>query len=256
MTQTDGVVEGSTPPPLRECNIAAKEGTRTAMRPTQGVSIPRSGHGAVCQVARRYFGDAWVYCDAFYFKDDKGRSRVCGCKSVPCINPARTFSKLHDFGLLVDSGEPVLRSEQYFIQYRSPVRAIVSNYQLHLALFPDEIGRQGWQSYAMFEIGYWKRFVEKWVLDVPVTDVQPLYCSYESLLSEPEVRMREILTFLSAEPLEDEAVTRIIDELPKVEPRDSLADFRYFDPVFFRELEAATAGYMETLGLPSFEDGV
>jgi hypothetical protein len=263
MTQTDGVVEGSTPPPLREHNIAAEEGTRRAMRPTQGVSIPRSGHGAVCQVARRYFGGTWVYCDAFYVKDDEGyvkddegRSRVCGCKSVPCVNPARTFSKLHDFGLLLNPGVPILRSERYFIQYRSPMRAIVSNYLLHVVVFPDECGYRGWQSYAMFEVGYWKRFVEKWVLDFPVSDVPPLYCSYESLLSEPQARMREILTFMSEEPLEDEAVTRIIEQLPKVEPRDRLAEFRYFDPVFFRELEAVASGYMETLGLPSFEDGV
>ena len=74
------------------------------MRPTQGVSIPRSGHEAVYHVARLYFGDAFVYCDAFYIHDDRP---FCVCGSIPCVNPARTFSKNHDFGLHSSAGVPM-----------------------------------------------------------------------------------------------------------------------------------------------------
>ena len=33
------------------------------IRPTQGVSYPRSGHAAVFHIAKDYFGDAFIYCD-------------------------------------------------------------------------------------------------------------------------------------------------------------------------------------------------
>ena len=224
------------------------------MRPTQGVSIYRSGHGVVYHAAKRYFGDAFVYCDAFYFKEDEGR--YCACRAVPCVNPARTFSKLHDFELHWTPGVPIIRSERYFIQYRSPVRSIVSHYHIHLKTFPDECERRDWQSYALHEVFYWERFVDKWILNVPECDVPPLYCSYESLLAEPDARMREILTFMSDGPLEDETVTQILEDRPKIVPRDRLAEFKYFDPVFFRELEDVVSGRMAKLGLPSFEDGV
>ena len=83
------------------------------MRPAQGVSFPRSGHGAVLRVARRYFGDSLVYCDS---NSKKGH---CGCKAVPCANPARIFAKNHDFGLRTSAGVPMIPAERYFIQYRS-----------------------------------------------------------------------------------------------------------------------------------------
>ena len=79
------------------------------MKPTQGVSFPRSGHAPVYQVARRYFGDAFVYCDT-------NDTEQCGCEHVPCVNPNRTFSKNHDFGLRRFSGVPIIPSEHYFIQ--------------------------------------------------------------------------------------------------------------------------------------------
>ena len=55
----------------------------------------------------------------------------CGCGLIPCINPDRTFSKDHDFGLRKSSGTPIILSERYLIQYRNPVRSIVSNFHLH-----------------------------------------------------------------------------------------------------------------------------
>ena len=71
------------------------------MLAVQGVSFPRSGHAIVYHTVRRYFGEALVYCDA-------NNTRHCGCESVPCVNPGRTFAKNHDFGLKSGVGTPVI----------------------------------------------------------------------------------------------------------------------------------------------------
>ena len=70
---------------------------------------------------------------------------------------------------------------------------------------------------------------------------------------DPEARVREILSFLSDGPLDDEAVTRTLEKLP-ISPRDNLAEFEFYDPIFFRELEDAASGRLARLELPSFTE--
>jgi hypothetical protein len=210
------------------------------------MSFPRSGHEAVYHIAKRYFKDAFVYCDA-------NNKAHCGCETVPCVNPARTFAKNHDFGVKTSPGVQIIPSEHYFIQYRNPVRAIVSNYHLHLKNHPDECERADWVSFAFRGVFYWNRFIDKWVLDFPEDAARPLYCTYESLIAEPEARMKEILTFMSDGPLDDEAAQRILEKLP-ITPRNSLAAFKFYDPVLFKELEDAASERLAELDLPSFKD--
>jgi len=217
------------------------------IRPTQGVSYPRSGHALVYQIAIRYFGEAFIYCDA-------NNTNHCGCESVPCINPARTFAKNHDFSLKHSGGMPVIPSERYFIQFRSPVRSIASNYYLFRRNKFSRRKKSEWQKFALDSIEYWNRFVDKWVLNFPGDANPPFYCSYESLLSDPDVRMREVLSFLSEDPLEDDAITGILREIPIVD-RSSIKGFRYYDEGFFREIEARTSGRLARLELPSFDEG-
>ena len=93
------------------------------------------------------------------------------------------------------------------------------------------------------------------MLEFPADADAPLYCSYESLITDPEARVREILSFLSDGPLNDEAVTRVLEEMP-ISPRNNLAAFEFFDPGFFRELEEAACERLERLKLPSFTDEI
>ncbi len=189
-----------------------------------------------------------MYCDA-------NKDVPCGCKTVPCVNPARTFAKNHDFGLRTSPGVPILAAEHYLVQYRNPVRSIVSNYYLYIKNHPHECERADWESFALREVFYWNKFIDKWVLDYPEDAAAPLYCTYESLIAEPEARLREILTFLSDGPLDDRAAARIIGERP-IAPRNNLAAFKFHDPVFFDELEAAASQRLAELDLPSWDDGV
>jgi len=216
------------------------------MRPTQGVSYPRSGHAAVYQIAWHYFGDAFIYCDT-------NNKEQCGCESVPCVNPNRTFAKNHDFGLYNAAGMPIIPSEHYLIQFRSPVRSIVSNYYLFRYRRLLRHRKSEWQRFALNSIAYWNRFVDKWVLDFPSKADPPLFCSYESLVLDPEVRIREILAYLSDGPLDEDAVCQALKVEPIVQS-NSISEFKYYDAGFFREIEELTSGRLAKLGLPSFDE--
>lgn len=219
------------------------------MRPTQGVSFPRSGHAVVYHIARRYFGDALVYCDA----DNKKDPRMCGCGSVPCINPKRTFAKNHDFTLHRSPGVPILPAERYLIQYRNPVLSITSNFLVHLERSPEENSRAAWERFAFRDVFFWNRFIDKWVLDFPPELEPPLYCTYEALLADPGARVPEIIGFLSDGPLDHDRLGAVMEENP-ITPRRSLKEFAFYDPVFFRELEEVAALRLAELDLPSFDE--
>ena len=222
------------------------QGYSRKMRPAQGVSFPRSGHGVVSNIARRYFGEAFIYCDT-------NNKRRCGCESVPCINPQRTFAKNHDFGLQNSVGVPIIPSERYLIQYRSPVRSIASNYYLFRNNDRARHSKSEWQRFAFKSINYWNRFVDKWVLNFPPDADAPLYCSYESLISDPEVRLREVLSYLSDEPLDADAVRQVLRKKP-IAQRNNISEFPHYDAGFFREIEEMTSGRLGRLGLPSFDE--
>ena len=235
------------------------------MRASQGASFPRSGHGAVRAIVKLYFDDAFVYCDI-------NHTDYCGCESVPCINPKRTYSKNHDFGLRRPpkkprglrqhlehhfrrrkvGGVPIIPTERYFIQYRSPVFAIASNFKLHLSAYPDHNHRAGWEQYAFKDLFYWNRFIDKWVLGFPARARPPLYVSYESLLADPHARVRDILKFHSVGPLDEDRVEQVLQKAPVV-PKHSISKFEFYDPDFFQKMEDATSGRLQKLGLPSFK---
>jgi hypothetical protein len=108
--------------------------------------------------------------------------------------------------------------------------------------------------FARRDMEYWIRFVDKWVLNFPSEANPPLYCSYESLLADPQGRVREILTFFSEDALDEDRVKTLLQNKPIVE-RKSLSEFKYSDPVFFKELEESASGRLEKLNLPSVQEG-
>jgi len=179
----------------------------------------------------------------------------------PCINPNRTYAKNHDFGLLNQNvsdenglrASPIIPTERYFIQYRNPVAAIASDFKLYIRREPNRDRRAVWQDFALRQVSYWNRFVDKWVLNFPSDAVPPLYCSYEALIADPQERVREILAFLSDNPLDEERLKTIMQKVPIV-PRNSLSRFKFNDPIFFKELESAASPRLDILGLPFFEE--
>ena len=226
------------------------------MRRARGASFPRSGHGPLYHALRNYFADELVYCDP---DNRKPNAEMCGCRCVPCVNPRNTFSKNHDFGLDpfaegVHAPRPVDPEERYVVQYRSPMRSIVSNYHLHLRNQPQDATRFGWTRFAHRQIAYWKAFVDKWALP-HLEDERFLCLSYERLLARPQETLTEAIGFVS-ERAPDEARIAEYVRNARIEPRDNSASFEYHDDELFERLEAATGERMEKLGLPSFREGV
>ncbi|MCP4194844.1 MAG: sulfotransferase domain-containing protein [Planctomycetaceae bacterium] len=217
------------------------------MKRVQGVSYPRSGHAIVYNFAREYFGKAFVYCDA-------KNSQWCGCDQVPCVNPACTFAKNHDFELRYSPGIPLRRDERYLIQYRTPVHSICSNFHLYARNHPDQQSLQGWRKFAYREIHIWNHFVDKWVLDFPEQMRAPLYCTYDQLIENPHESLRQIAQLMSVGSIDEERCDRIVDSLV-VESRNSIDSFGYYDPGFFRELEQAATQRLDLLELPCWDAG-
>ena len=210
------------------------------------MSFPRSGHAVVYHLARLYFGDDLVYCDPF-------SDSHCGCRHVPCVNPARNFAKNHDHGLLSSPGVPILAREKYLIQYRSPVWSVVSNFKVYLKNHPAENTKQGWEKFACRDIFFWNRFVDKWVLDFPPDLTSPHYCVYEDLMADPKTTLTSVLSFLSDQPVNVQKAHELIERLD-VQPRSVLQDFDFYEPAFFKKLEFVARERLALLDLPLFQD--
>jgi hypothetical protein len=112
-----------------------------------------------------------------------------------------------------------------------------------------------WEKFARRSISHWNRFIDKWVLNFPSDADAPFYCKYETLVADPENRVREILSFLSDEPLDDEAVARTLEKTP-IAPRDRLLEFEFYDSSFFKEIEDVASERLARLELPSFKEEI
>lgn len=235
------------------------------MLKTQGISFPRSGHGALYHFLRNYFGQELVYCDPEVPRghaDDTGS--LCGCGQVPCENPANTFAKNHDFGLLRRTTSLPIHSDwRYLIQFRNPVRAIVSDFFLHLKNEPRDNHLKRWRSFAFEKIGYWNRFIDKWVLHRKPAGIRRLFrkpatfldVPYRELVGNPQEACRIVINYLTPEPIDEERFQRALDQV-QLRPLDRFVGFQFFDPGFFAEIESRTEGRMAQANIPSFADAL
>ena len=221
------------------------------MHKTQGVSYPRSGHGVLYRALKHYFCDELVYCDPEISSTDPS---MCACGHVPCVNPANTFAKNHDFGLHHGSGLEVLPDRRYLIQFRSPIRSIASNFHLSVARLPDTDNHYGWTTFAYRQIEYWNAFIDKWVFATE-GDRRFLLCRYEDLVADPFAMLRRVVGHTSQEPPNNDMIHRVLHKV-QARPLDRLHQFRFYDEEFFSRLEALTEGRMTRLGLPPFDEGV
>ena len=141
------------------------------------------------------------------------------------------------------------------VQYRSPVRSIVSNYYLFLKRRPDRCTVEHWKTFALERILHWNHLVDKWVLNFPADRGPVHYCPYEELLADPKARIRDVLAFTSPDPIDEPAMALALMRV-NIAPRDNLAAFEFYDAAFFESIEAYAGSRLRDLGLPSFRDGV
>ena len=213
---------------------------------TQGISFPRSGHGVVYNILKSYFGSKMKYCDP-----NNKTNRYCNCKKVPCVNPNTTFAKNHDFEVLNGQGLPIRENTRYFIQYRSPIQAIISNFYLYQKN-TNNSGRYFWTQFAYDQLDYWIAFIDKWIFQLPNVNKMNQTCSYEELIADPFGTISKIIKFMSDEPLDINKIRKILNQI-KVTLLNRHNDFIYYDEEFFFRLEEIAESRMKILGLPSFK---
>ena len=169
----------------------------------QCVSIPRSGHHYLMRMLNEYFnGDGssserFAYCRYYHCC----RSRPCrryGADSV-ASKPEIFLQKSHDLQLrdrdddFEESSLEVTNGIKYLIQVRQPIASVLSDFRLYKKTQSRRQARgemtgslQEWECFAVEELEYRKRFLEKWILDNPWAEsYEYLFLDYDNLIDNP-----------------------------------------------------------------------
>jgi hypothetical protein len=207
----------------------------------QGVSFPRCGHHMLAGALKRYFGSSFEYC-GFY--------QVCAQR--PCPGEVTHLQKNHDHHLELPTDEPC----DYLIQYRHPLSAVSSQFEHKLrygesAAFDDT--RRNWEDFAVSTVDRWREWVKKWLLENK--NSRALRLSYEEVMSDPLPALARVMQFFAPDdPLDVDRLRRLVRN-HQLAPRRNLQRFRYFDRVFFHDLESMAAEELSALGLPEMMAG-
>lgn len=134
---------------------------------------PRSGHHALTEVLRHYFGEKFRYCEIY-----RPNPQVIGPDSPT------NWQKNHDFGLTT----PVLTDRKYVVQVRNPLESIESWDVLDRRLVgaPTETQEA--------HLDFWAGFVKKWVL-APINN--RLVVWYEDLMERPVPTVTSVIQFIT-----------------------------------------------------------
>ena len=139
----------------------------------------------------------------------------------------------------------------HLIQYRNPVGSIASDYYLHLNNHPTHTDTVHWEKFALEQIQYWNRFVDKWLI-LSKQWAGTLTCPYELLVGNPVDTVTKVISFMSGAPLSlctrDRALERI-----NFRPKGKLEQFEHYDELFFDELERITSRRIVILGIPTYK---
>jgi hypothetical protein len=187
----------------------------------QGVSFPRSGHHMQVDLLEDYFGPSFQYCEFYEV-----------CHQRPCPATVNHLQKSHDDGLDLRVDEDL----DYLIQYRHPLFAIASEFELGVRRGTIDDAEQVWQPFAVDKLGRWKAWVQKWVLDNK--NPRALLFAYEEVLADPPAALARLAMFFAPDdPLDRDQIRRVLEKRP-VASRRTLEQFRHFESGFFEKLES------------------
>ena len=211
---------------------------RNLRRGVQGISFPRSGHHLLVDVLKAYFGAAFQYC-GFYSL----------CDRCPCPEPSTNLQKNHDHGLDVPRDD---RSD-YLIQYRHPLPAVMSHYELRLRraeIAPADDCEELWRAYALEQVQHWREWIRKWVLDNG--NPRALKLSYEATMADPMTAYSSVVRlFAPDDPVDVERLAKHV-ERRKIVPQRDVREFRYYDAGFFARLESLARAEIDAVGLDTW----
>lgn len=157
------------------------------------MSFPRSGHHAMMGFMKRVSDLADDYCEFYNCKTHDGKAIDCPKKLLSWrlkgqqCGAGRRVTKTHDFDLAL----PIRRKWKYVVQYRHPVPAIQSWYELESRKKNLDAAR-----FARESLRFWKAFMEKWVFSLPAAD-NVLRVNYDTLARVET--LREVAGFCQAQ---------------------------------------------------------
>jgi hypothetical protein len=219
------------------------------------VTFPRSGHHLLEKLLRNYWEDDFRYCEYYTH-----------CRRTPCRDRDTNWQKNHEFDLKL-ARTP---DRFYVVQYRHPFEAISSWYQWELnsgflaekngelkswlqrlfhfwpklALMFEPDDRVRWERFLDEKLGFWRQFVEKWVLPGPADNM--LLLPYGRLVADPRA-----VVFADPENAVDlERINSIVDER-QIRRSRAYTEFRHFSPPKDREVEAQFLDILRTIEVPS-----
>ncbi len=206
-----------------------------------GASIPRAGHHLLAWCLQNYFGDRLGYCA--YYVEEK-----C-CRKFPCENhQGREFIyiKNHDFDFVLPKNLPA----KYVIQVRGILPVLISNFELSLKV---DKGEDTWDHFvraSKFWTGYYKRFLEKWVMESCMED-RSIVVVYENLVSDFEKQMYEIVKFIEPTEEVDSNKIKLIFDNERIFLKRKVEDFKHFNEEYFRQIETDLSPYLQAANIPT-----
>lgn len=171
--------------------------------PTECISYPRSGHHALVDVLRVYFGEALVYGEIY-----RDPAAILGAGDPP-VN----YQKNHDFDLQT----PVLADRRYIVQVRNPLESIESweVFDRRVGAVPDS---------HEVRLDFWAAFVKKWVFaEMP----SRLVVWYEDLVERPHETCTAVIQFLTMTQNVDTALLSMSLQRAKISRRRAHVPKRY-----------------------------
>jgi hypothetical protein len=199
------------------------------------VTFPRSGHGVLAKLLKAYFQDKFRYCE--YYR--------C-CHRIPCVHPETNFQKIHDFQLKVENNP----SNFYIVQYRHPLESITSLYRKSLERGWYDIKedtKEEWIRFFKREIIFWKKFINKWVINNH--NPNTYYLRYNELIAQTAIKLKEVIVFINPEiTIELSRIEKIVAEIG-MGVKNRIEDFKYFNKREFQEMEDVVHKELQTLSL-------
>lgn len=207
------------------------------------VTFPRSGHNALVDTLSNFFPLTANFCNFHMCTGNSNGAPVCSKNGLPVgtngfCPSGHGFQRTHDFDLriLVDP------SRRYVVQYRHPLEAICSWFDLELKTGNSIADTESsFLGFLADKISYWDGFMKKW-LDARDSFGNVFLLEYEKFLANPAVLM-ELLTFLGYG--DDVSYTSIKRYHRTISRRKHIQDHRYFNAELFRKYENDRADILE-----------
>ena len=200
------------------------------------VSFPRSGQTIFEFLMEEYFGKKFCHADSHAYNG-----------KIPCPVLNVNCHKTHDFSLNVDTSLDF----NYVIRIRSPLEAIISWYKLNFSKGIWDSNFDNKQFFIKFlneKAIFWNFFVEKWIIS---NKNNYFLFKYNNFILNPKHELKRVIVDVFEESLDENKLDKIIID-NKIECKNDIRDFKYFEIKELEDIESSLSDSIHLLNLPSY----